>query len=50
MISDGKLSHYFPLSEVKNTYVPNTRIIQKTISKHQTEAVTTSEAVVHKCS
>ena len=31
-------------------HVPNTRIVQKTISKHQTEGATTSEAAVHRCS
>ena len=37
VISEGKLSHCFLLSKV----VPNTQIIQKTISKRQIKAATT---------
>ena len=37
VISEGKLSHCFLLSQV----VPNTQIIQKTISKRQIKAATT---------
>ena len=30
-------------------HVPNTRIIQKTLSKHQAEGITTSEAFSYRC-
>ena len=40
MISNVKLSRYF-ISKVKNVFLTDTQIIQKTILKHQIEAATT---------